>query len=165
MPVAGLSEVKLYVANQILAYSMAKFRGVYQQPDYQNIGSTREGPSFNRNAKIYGGNHLIYASEDKHLVVYNLQDLERFAKGGEPGSVLKVQLPSEVQAISFLYNTFSKDRICVLTDDGRLVKVIYCEESLSIKREALIPDVINPSIILTDLVCHSDCCVVSAFNS
>ena len=78
---------------------------------------------------------------------------------------MKVELPAEVQAISFLYNTFSKDRICVLTEDGRLVKVVYSEEGLSIKREALVPDVINPSIILTDLVCHSDCCVVSGFDT
>lgn len=158
------STVKIFVGETPIAIGMKPFKATYLQPDYSRPGTVFEGLAFSRNVMVYGGNHLLYTGMDKKLVMYDLAMIERFSKGGEPDEPVELVLPSSIQAFDFLSKTFTQDRICALTSDGRIIKIICSSNKLSIKREATIPDAIDPNVLFTDIVTYGDRVFVSGFD-
>lgn len=159
------SNIRILDSDTPVSIPLKQYKCTYLQPAYP-LGTRKkfEGMASSKLAKVYESNYLLYATVDDSLVMYELDMLNRCTKGGDFDDETLIQVGSTIQAIEFFAKTFKNNRICILTADGRLVKIVLTNKTATVKRNASIPDQIDNDILFTDMSICDDKVLVSGYH-
>lgn len=160
------SSVKMFTGDVPSTLEFAAACITYQVPQPEADGAIKACPAYSKNVRIYNEAFLIYVTVEQSLVMYSLESIEKASKlGSQHLDCFFVPVNHEIQSFGFLPKTFSPDRIVVLTQDGRLLKFTFDGKKPLLKREATIPDQIDPDIVFTEVAVSGDNVVVASYNS
>jgi hypothetical protein len=138
----------------------------YQVPLPKEDGAVKSCPAYSKNVRIYNESFLVYLTADESLIMYSIDSIEKAAKlGAQHLDSFVIPVNHPIQSFGFLPKTFSPDRIVVLTRDGRLMKFTFDGKKPLLKREATIPDQIDPDVVFTEVAVSGDNVVVASYNS
>ena len=158
--------VKMFTGDAMSSLQFAPACTTYLVPQPEAGCAVKAFPAYSKNVRIYNESFLIYVSKEQSLVMYSLESIEKASRlGSELLEYFSVTVKHEIQSFGFLPKTFSPDRIVVLTRDGRLLKYTFDGKKSLLKREAAIPDQIDPDVVFTEIAVSGDNVVVASFNS
>lgn len=157
--------VRILNSDTIVPIPLKSYMCTYLQPVYP-LGTKKKfsGLASGKLAKVYEGKYLLYATPENTLAMYELDMIDKCAKGGDFDDEIIIEIGASVQSIDFFTKTFENNRICVLTSEGQILKIVVSGKTASAKRIAQIPDQIDQDIIFTAMAISSDTVIATGFN-